>query len=265
MKVIRSLARWPAFVASVGVLVFLVAEFVLGAQPSVSALLGYVGTLAFVAVFQAFGSREESSVRFDQLSNEIEALAQSVRTGAIYPLRTPDDVFRALIEARSRASSEIRLMKVRRKCPLVYDEGSGSFEHGEDGKPRYRKAGEDIRTWYEGLPQWAAETGHRAERVISVSGRDGEPLAEMKAYADFAEEQMAARNADFAPCPIQWDFSKPVLNLCIFDEDEAIVTLFAEDIRDEFRQMTGIRIVHGPTVRWLTHKYYERMKKGAAV
>lgn len=258
-KAVAWFARWPGLMASIGVLLFLVGEFLFNENPSPTMLLGYVGGLAFLSIVQVYGGQEDTRQHLDAVATQIGDLTESVRTGAIYPLKNPDDVFEALVEAMDRTSSDIRLMKVRKKSPLQFDAERGKFVMGESGRPKYRRAGKAMRRWYRKLPQWAAERGHRVQRIIATSGPGGE-IAEMKAYAEYVERQMHEAAANYIGRQIRWDFRQPALNLCIFDEREAVVTLFAEDVEHDFKEMSGIRIVHGMTVRWLTHNYYERMK-----
>ena len=100
-------------------------------------------------------------------------------------LKTIDDLYRTLCEARARCESRIRLMQVRAKPPVKMT-ADGRVQLDDNGQPILQKWSKFAEQWYTGLADWVSQDGHQGERA-TLGERDS------LAYAKFVNVQMAAQ------------------------------------------------------------------------
>ena len=131
-------------------------------------------------------------------------------------LDTMDALFKYLCEARGRCQQKIRLMQIRKKPPVVIEDGE-VVRHA-DGRHKLIIQSEFAEVWYDGLVTWGSQAGHQFERI--TLGTE-ESLIYAKAVQNDAKKAKSAMTIRLLNNQVT---GLPAYNFCIFDENEMTIT-----------------------------------------
>ena len=102
--------------------------------------------------------------------------------------------------------------------------------------------------WYNGLRSWN-RPGRLVERVtVSVT-------PSMQTFIDEMARHMAG--TEYVAHIIQWDGQLPLLNLCVFDMNQVLITFSTSEGQDPYTAIAGLRIKSPEVAEYLYREYYK--------
>lgn len=164
-------------------------------------------------------------------------------------LHTPYDFYRALNTARTESVKTIRVMKLHHLGPqdaehdLKVTEASGEYSKSQTH--------EEMERWYKGLADWNSREGRLVERVST------RPNDSMTKFIDEAKYLMAG--TAFIAHELPWDGELPLLNLCIFDDCQIVITFSTKPWENPYKPIPGLWIKNYDVARFFSQRYYDRM------
>lgn len=105
-------------------------------------------------------------------------------------------------------------------------------------------------TWYNGLRQWN-QPGRFFERVTVATTES------MRTFIDDVNRVMAG--SDYATHIVNWDGRLPLMNLCVFDRNQVVITFSTAPGEDPYVPIMGFRIKHRGLTEFFYHEYYKKM------
>jgi hypothetical protein len=157
------------------------------------------------------------------------------------------DFYKGLNTARAESSSSILVMKIHHKGPQ--DVGvviGGSL-------PEEKLTNQTLlqeQLWYNGLREWNV-AGRTVERITVRR------TASMNKFVDDTLQLM--KGTQYLAHIIDWDGNLPLLNLCIFDLRQVLITFSTDSAGDPYMPMRGVRIKDPQLATFLYHEYYKRL------
>lgn len=157
------------------------------------------------------------------------------------------EFYKALNIARAESDRSILLMKIHYKGPQAAGVIIGA-DLSEDELTDETLLQEKL--WYDGLREWNTR-GRTVERITVRN------TTSMKQFIDDTLHQM--RGSQYIAHIIEWDGGLPLLNLCIFDMTQVLITFSTGPTEDPYIPLKGVRIKDSRLATFLYHEYYKRL------
>lgn len=194
--------------------------------------------------------------RINTLSNEMSRLLEEREEEGLTEvevLHTPYAFYRALNAARERSTNHVRVMKLHHKGPqdhLADYEDTQVMDRADQDE-----TAAELHAWYDGLKEWNLLPDRMVERIMTCpSGSKS-----MKKFRHQAAESM--RETQYQQYILPWDGEQPLVNMCIFDDREVLITLSTGADENPYLPIPGIRIHSKEVADFFQVRYYEKMKE----
>ncbi len=250
-NLISKLERYVAEVTSVIAALILIACATFGVSINDRALIATIGLTILINMMAINRKTAMISTILDK-NNANQSLASSYLIGqssivsqsiadltrqkrgnqiSIEILETPYDFYRALNSARSESTKTIRVMKLHHLGPQDADHEDvvSAASKGQSGNAEL-----EIGRWYDGMNLWNNVPGRLVERIMTT------PSESMKLFRDGAKEKM--RGTTYISHILPWDGELPLLNLCVFDDNQVVITFSTKQDENPYKPIPGLRI-----------------------
>lgn len=226
--------------------------FVVLMMPNIAVLL--IVTCARIELLYSKQSSQEVLLKreIDILRDLIKDLSQKSEQSEspkIEILNTPFDFYRALNKAREQSSKSIHLMKLHHQGPSeVGIKIGGDLDPEKNDDRSYMER----HLWYNGLREW-----NQAGRVVvRITVRTS------KSMEKFIKEMCSfMKGTDFITYELAWDGKMPLMNLCIFDMKQVLITFSTPKGESAYLPITGVRIYSPHLASFFYRQYYEKMER----
>lgn len=204
---------------------------------------------------QQRGSSTDVHLALTDINNRLDAhfdaldLHQAENVAFVRVLNTPLEFYRALNSARAESTKHISVMKLHQQgpqtdVPRAFDETRTLDEKDLSVEER------EMRKWYLGTKNWLKVSGRTFERIQPVSNESME---------EFQRLQVQALPNHFISHRLPWDGELPLVNICIFDDDQLIICFSTRSWETKYRPVPGFRIKHPEITKMFRDRYYLRM------